>query len=600
MRLTLISIFFCTQVYAQSIDFGIEVQNNYNTVENFFDTDPYDPNNLAVSVTNLDGDTTNVYFNQFKMENNFEIPLYFRFNLRKRWFFDFKLSNSSNRLTMQGVGNFNKGYYTKNYGTYEQYVTDANAQGFSADSSDYANYIGAARDLNESEVNTVEEFKLLMFTANAGLRLFPQKSVKMIVGAGFTVKHKYRKHLYNYLDYTQPHVQDLRSVESGLDWFAEKSTYFNFMIGLEFYKFRLSAYSQLGISYTFPEQNFASDVTYAADGTAFDVVRSYGFSLSANLFSMDIGKRVHLDDVSTDDIIVSNVKRKKERWDLGIQYDRRGFNDMYTFYSDPELRLSIMTLDTILYNDNGTFKNALDMELITLGDIKRINWGGRLSGFLNIHLTDRLSLKGMLGGSVLTYDVTTTQLKATILDQDSLGLQYLQEPGTPSLRWAALRKSALVMDLSTEVAYKVVDRDLFSLRLVSGFGISAIAYGQFDKAGADRGVNDLEVYRKFDEWHSSKIPVEKEFNAYQGELDVDLENSPQSIFDQFSQAGSEFSLDPKLKRSVFPIFKFGFDANFQRYFVGFGFDMSLGGMDRFLLSDYYSIYMSVGYKIFQR
>ena len=81
---------------------------------------------------------------------------------------------------------------------------------------------------------------------------------------------------------------------------------------------------------------------------------------------------------------------------------------------------------------------------------------------------------------------------------------------------------------------------------------------------------------------------------------MDLNESPQNIMDTFDGPGSEFSLDPSQKRFIYPTFRFGVDANIERYSVGFGVDMSLGDMDKFLLSDYRSIYMSVGYKLWRR
>lgn len=146
-------LFFPVMLYSQSLDFGVEVNNSFNFVEKIDNSDPYASSNLALSVVDLGGDTSDIFFSKFKMENNFELPLYFRFNLRKRWFFDAKLSNSSNTLTMEGVSNYNNQYYTTNYGTYDQFIIDAFANGFmNADSTDYENYINSAKDLNESEI----------------------------------------------------------------------------------------------------------------------------------------------------------------------------------------------------------------------------------------------------------------------------------------------------------------------------------------------------------------------------------------------------------------------------------------------------------------
>jgi hypothetical protein len=585
---------------AQSLDFGVEVQQNYNAVEKFEILDKYHPDNLALSVLDHNLDTSNFYFSKFNMENNFEIPLYFRVNFRKRWFLDMKMSHSSNTLTMEGVSNYNDQYYTDNYGSYDQFIMDANASGFmDADTMDYSNYINSAKDLNESEIRTVEEFQLLSLTANAGVRFLPHKSVKIFLGMGFTVKGKFRKHLYNHIDFSNNHIQDMRTVNSGLDWYASKSTYFNFMAGLELYRFRLTGFIQSGISYTFPTVTPFQEVVYDAPSTAFDVVRTYGFSLGANLFSLDVGRRVKRDDVSSDEIIISNIKRDRDKFDIGFRLDRRFFNDLVSNYELPDQKLTVLDVDTILYNDGGTFHEALNMEVIKLGRVKRIQWGGRISGFMDIYLTRRLGLRGTLGGSKLVYDIESTQLKATAIDQDTVGLQYLQGTNTPRLSYAVYRKQVNVVDINAELTYKVVDRDLFSLTAFAGFGITGFASSPLNKNGNPKGVNELEIYTKFDNWYSG-LEDTLSFKTHQGDFEMNMAESPEALMAKVDEPGSEYSLDPAQRRAIFPTFRFGVDANIERYQVGFGFDMSVGEMDRFLFMNYSSFYMSVGYKLWRR
>ena len=83
--LSIALLLFAGFARAQSFDFGVEVQQNYNSVEKFEDKDKYDPDNLAMSVVDLNLDTTNIYLSKFNMENNLSIPVYLRFNWRKRW-----------------------------------------------------------------------------------------------------------------------------------------------------------------------------------------------------------------------------------------------------------------------------------------------------------------------------------------------------------------------------------------------------------------------------------------------------------------------------------------------------------------------------------
>ena len=72
--------------FGQSIDFGVEVQQNTNLVKKWLLTDELSEYNRAFSILDNNADTVNVYFNSFSMSNNFEIPFYFRYNFKKRSF----------------------------------------------------------------------------------------------------------------------------------------------------------------------------------------------------------------------------------------------------------------------------------------------------------------------------------------------------------------------------------------------------------------------------------------------------------------------------------------------------------------------------------
>ena len=586
---------------SQSLDFGVEVNSNFNSVEKFdFGEDLYDSSNLSMSIVDLAGNTSDIYFHKFTMDNHFEIPLYFRYNLRKRWFFDFKLSNSVNKLQMWGSSNYNDQNYQDNFGTYDEFIIAANNDGFNnADSSDYESYISNARKLNESSVRTSEEFKLLSFTANAGFRFFPHKSVKMFLAAGFTYKAKYAKHVYSNVSFGRDYIENVSSVEKAIDRYAETSSYFNAQLGVEFYRFRMSAFFQTGMTYSFSPRDPGPEVTYTALATPFDVIRTYGFSLSANLFSLDLGKRVKRDDVSEDDLIISNIESKKEKWDLGIRYDRRGYNDLTTFYGSPESQLSVLKQDSTLYNNWGTFVEGQQVELITLGGIKRVKWGGRISGFMNFYFTRRFGVRASLGGSRMVFDVESRELNATIIGNDSTGYSYLIAPGTPRLKSAVYRKTVDVIDLSIAATYKIIDRDLFSLGVNIGFGFSGMAYVPADKRGAPEGVNELSVYSDLDDFYSGEPGTGIQF--HQGELDVDLNGDPKAMLDKFNEGvvGLDESEGATL-RLLYPTVSFGLEANLERYTIGIGGDFSLAYMDEFLLDRSKSVYMSVAYKLFKR
>ncbi|OIQ37773.1 MAG: hypothetical protein BM555_00110 [Crocinitomix sp. MedPE-SWsnd] len=591
--------FFPVSGLSQSVDFGIEVNQNYNNVETFAESDIYSETNRALGVLDIGGDTINTYFFKFTMDNHVEVPLYLRFNLRKRWFADLKLSNSVNKLQMWGVSNYTDSYFRDEYGTFDEFQTNAASTGFTADTVDYIRYIDNAKSSEQASLRTVEEFKLLSYTANFGMRFFPHKSVKAFVAIGTTVKLKYGKHLYNYLDYSRDFIQDLSSVDRALDKYAERSTYFNFQAGLEFYRFRASAYVQTGVTYTFFPQAVGPEVVYTNNATPFDIIRTYGFSLSANLFSMDIGRRIKKDEVSEDDVVISNIKKKKERFDIGIRYDRRVFNDMGTYFNDPMNQLSVIKRDSGLYSSGGTFQDAVNVEMITLGDIKRIDWGARISGILNIYLTKRIGIRGQLGGSKMEVDVQTNELKATILT-DSLGVRsYAVEPGTPRLRSAVYRKVINVLDISVGATYKVIDRDLFSLALSADVGMSGLLYVNLAKDGHPPGINELGVYNDFDAiYRGANLDY---IDLYEGEMDVNLHEAPGEFLDKFDTEYTGPGQGNGLNtQAVYPVVSLGVDANIERYTIGLGLHFSTKPMDDFLLFNSSSAYFSIGYKLFKR
>ena len=599
LNLVIVALLFWSTTFSQSVDLGIEVNQNYNTVEKFNLTDIYAPQNLELSVKNLAGDTVNTYFYKFTMDNHFEIPLYLRFNLRKRWFVDLKFASTINKLQMWGVSNHTDYYFQEKYGTYDEFKMDAAAAGFAdADSSDYVNYIQGAKDGTESFLRTEEQFKVNAYTFNAGMRFFPHKSIKMFVAMGFTQKWKYRKHVYNYLDFSKPIIEDVRSVDNAVDKFSERSTYFNFQVGLEFYRFRIAAYTQTGISYTFEAPTVGSDVVYSNIDTPFDVLRTFGFSASVNLLSMDIGRRVKLDEVSESDLVVSNIKRKKDRWDLGIRVDSRWYNNLNSYYAFEESQLSVLKSDSVLYNNNGNFQKGVNIEMITLGDVKRMNWGPRIGAEMNIYLTKRIGLRGSLGGSKLVMDIATSELKATVLQDSSGQNQFLVQPGTPALRNAVYRKELSLVELNLGLTYKIVDRELFALTATSGFGFSGIAYVNINKNGYPPGINELSVYNDFDQLYSRV--GEPDVQLHEGEMNVDLTKSPDEIIDKFDEPYTGFFTEGGQPRVVYPTYHFGLNAGFQRFTLGVGFDFTATYMDSYLLDRYFSSHISIGYKIIKR
>ena len=585
----------------QSIDFGVEAQQNYNLVKKWQLTDELSEFNRAFSILDNNQDTINVYFNTFSMTNNFEIPVYFRFNFKKRSFFDFKLSNTTHTLLMEGVTNYTDNFFTQNFGTYNDFVLQAAADGFTeVNQSDYDNYINGAKSLYQNKVSSKEEFKVLSLTANYGIRLLPHRSIKPYVTAGFTVKGKYRKFSYQHLDFNGNTVYDLSKVNEGVNKFAETTLYLNFGYGFEFYRFRLGIYYQAGFAFKFANSQTNSVVVNVNPSTPFERIHSYGLTMCTNLLSTPLGKRVSYDDLSENDMVLSNIKKASYKWEFGVRFNRRGYNDMTSFYSDKNSQLSLLSKDSILFNDNGQIVSAEKIEMTTLGDVKRILWSGEIEFIAKRNLGKRFSAEFSLGLSNLTTDISSTEFKATIIHADSTsGSRYAFLNDEPKIKSGVYRSAYSLINTTTAVHYKFINRDLFYVSISIGWGNTLLAKRINNYVDHPDGVNELNIYHTIDV--NNYTMANSGLFSFIGNLQVDPTQSPDAVTSKFgTNPIGEGWQTPKKFRSSFPTARLGFEVGLDKFTLGIAAERSSSYMDGFILNTYKSVYFSLGYKFIRR
>lgn len=586
------------------VDFGVEAQVNQNKVQKWIVYDKYDPNSTTLEVVDVIGDTMGIFFNKFTMSNNFEIPIYFRLN-RNRHFIDFKLSNSINTLKMEGYANYNLSFYEQNYGTYADFEAQAIADGLTdIDQADYEAYLNVARKDWESDITYTQTFQLLSLTVNYGYRFLPHKSIKPFVAGGLTVKGKYRKANYDYLRFSNDFIEDLSAINDAINDFAEISVYSNLAFGFELYRFRMAAYLQYGIGYAFPEYEYEEDqITYVNDFTAFDNLFSFGLNIGVDLFRQDFGKNVHKDNVTKDDFEISKIKRKKDKWDFGIRFNRRGFNDLTTFFEDDVAEpsyLSVFRADSAIVNVGGILQEGYNIESARFEDIKRIGWSGQLDVYASVYFGKRWLAELSAGYSHLNFDVETKELTATI-GEDSLGTYYVESTGSPRVRSGVYRKGFDLIHFNPSVGFKVIDRDIFDLRLKIGGGITLMLHRFLGSTEQPEGVNELDLYDDVEAAYSWPADGDNVLVNDQWEIDYDLNYSPDDVISNFDPNYTFASRTPSVtQRQWYPTAKFGIEANIDRFSLGMSAETVIGYMDGFMLKNFSTVYFSIGYQIWSR
>lgn len=601
MRKLFLFIFFSSlAASSQTMDFGLEAQQNNNLVVKWLLSNELSEYNRAFSILDNNGDTLDVHFNTFSMANNFEVPVYFRFNMFHRWFLDIKLSNTTHTLNMEGVTNYNDSWYTQHFGTLADFIALADSSGFGlVDTSDYVNYINGAHSLYQRKVSSREEFKVLSLTTNIGLRLLPHRSIHPFIYAGFTVKGKYRKFTYNYFDFDNPNVYNTEKVSSGVSRFPETSYYVNLGFGLEFYRFRAGAYYQGG-THLKPSTGQSNDIVVNINpSTPFERIQSYGFYLTANLFSTPLGKTVVQENLGDNEVVLSNVQRTKTKWDFGFRLNRRGFNDVTSFYADPEKQLSILKRDSILFYNGSQIQNGEKIELATIHDVKRISWTGQIEFYLTRYLGRRVGLEFMVGSSSLSTDFETSELTATIIHPDSTSSAFVYSNQEPRIRPGVYRTTSSLTNINVTLVLKPVDRDLFSLNLYFGIGATGMAQRTTSYTDFPEGVNELSIYADLNE--NYYFVNNSTLYGHTGPLTMDLSAGPDKLLQDFGNTRLDSSWPtPQKRRGVCPSMRFGFETVIDRFTIGLNLERSMNYMDGFFFNTYKSLSLSVGYKLISR
>ena len=507
---------------------------------------------------------------------------------------------------MEGYSNYNMSFYQDNYGTYSEFESQAIADGLTnVDSSDYMDYINVARQDWESGIKYTETFQLLSLTANYGYRFLPHKSIKPFISAGLTIKGKYRKVNYDHLRFSNDFIQDLSAVNYGINKYAEITTYTNLVVGLELYRFRMSAYLQYGFTYLFPDLEYdPTKIVYVNPWNAFDNQFSYGFSLGVDLFSQDFGKNLHKDNVTKDDLEISKIKRKRDKWDIGVRFSRRGFNELNTFYRGDSAAthfLNVYKEDTTTAYVDGAFVEGRRIEAASFGDIKRIGWSGQFDVFGTAYFGKRWLTEVSAGFSAQNFDVEAKELVAIVVE-DSLGdYNYVESAGSPRVRNGVFRKSFNLLHFNAAAGYKLVDRDVFDLRLKVGGGITMMFHKFQGLTDQPDGVNELDLYYHVEEGYYHPSIADEIWINTDGPLEMDLNQSPDEVMNKFDPNYTMANYNtPMKKRGFYPTMKFGIDATVDRFSLGMAFESVIGYMDGYMLDKYGTIYFSIGYRILSR
>jgi hypothetical protein len=594
--------------FGQKLEFGFALQQNFNRLAEV-DKPRFDPSFRAFNIDGVSSfvggnplDTVEVYMNKFSLEDNFEIPLFFRYQFKNRFFIELQYSTAAHELNIEGNTNFTHLRYQSDFGTYDQFVTQIESQGLpSPTQEEYNDYLAGYKHLGIGDISMTERFWLTTVSGNFGMKLFPHKSIRPFFSSGFSWKYKRKKQLYRNLNFTHGEVRDYKKVAQGIDTYNDNSFTLNFALGLEFYRFRFSVFSQGNIISKSLKDGVQNEVV-----TKLNLTRQtheshvvFGFNLSSTLFSKYLGKDVHYDELSDETIAISNIRKKKQNWSIGARLNYRMYTDLTGFYDGDSSALNVVQRDTAYIANAGILVESERIQAVTFGKIKRIDWLPPIEIFGEYHFSKRLFLTGSIGFSSLSFDVETDQFHGVIVRDSANVPSFMVFEDTPSLRPAVYRKSLGILTLTHVLNYNLIDNASFALRIFGGMGAAAMITGPLQRV-TPPGVNDLSIYDDFDLVYQA-LPENTGLYANTENLNIKLSSDPTQMLNQLPKDPLDENFDsPEDYKFHFNFVRAGFEAAIDRYTVSVMAEANIGYMDGFILDDFRSIMLGVGYRFISR
>ena len=308
---------------------------------------------------------------------------------------------------------------------------------------------------------------------------------------------------------------------------------------------------------------------------------------------------VHYDELSDETIAISNIRKKKQNWSIGARLNYRVLTDLTGYYDGDDQKLNVLSRDSAYYADGATIIETERIQAVSFGKIKRIDWKPPVEVFGEYHFTKRLFLQGSIGYSSLSFDIETDEF-AGLVTRDSTGkLQYIIFEDSPSLRPGVYRKHLGILTMTHTINYTLIDRPSFQFRAFAGLGTAAMVGGPLPKVNP-AGVNSLPIYDEFNAVYQA-IPGRTDLYANTDPIDITISPDPNKLINQFPTEQIDETFEtPEPFSFSFNYFRLGVETAIDRFTISAMFEANIGYMDGFMLNDFRSAMLGVGYRFINR
>ena len=628
-KITCIFFFISLLTNAQNIDFGIEFRNNVNLLSNKynqskdFSSPGHQTNELgsfqipAYNFGFLDdnGDQVFVRFNEVKMDNNVELPIFIKYSTEKDFYFDLKVSGGKYRIEYQGRLFRDADYYLNQYGSFDDYVNNygGNLDGEPVNGDPDNTYTDERAYINwfDDQVNSdpysqanamfVEEVKYRSIHLWVGKKFLAYKRVQPFVNVGLhyrtAVSSFKRKHFEiddNYLGYVLT-KKDLSDLSTEIPNFSKNALGLGFRLGFDIYRYHFAVATDYSFSLNTKHKNESLVFDYSPVGAGFG---TFSLELGIDLFTYDFKTKNNRDIIYGAEFQTLTSRLDKNRLlSLGVYIKspvHSRMNNGKTF--------SLVNIKDSPNPNAG--KVDLNWESLSFSKIERVNWSPKIELGLRYNVIKPIDIELTAAVSVVNID-TKVQALNTKLIYNSSDNQYEFDPFNSSANYAVYRSTFAPLALGSNVYFKLINKDAFDVRVYAGAAVNWFAVVTPD-AKSEFGINGVgnDIYQTTEDvlFYGDYEPtsIHNVATSYYSNYanPVDLNRPASEMLNNYEGAGMYPLGTYQFNRStIYPTVNLGLEMEFNRFLCGFSGEFSILTVDNLLVDSYYNLSLNVGYII---
>lgn len=631
----LLPIFFLVNpLNAQNLSFGLDFKSNNNIVQRdtkkglFYASDPYysytpwyETENgvglLDLYIPDYDfsaiddfGDTIHFSRSGFRINDNFEIPIYARFTSKHNWFIDLRFSSTKYTLEFEGDMFQDDEYYQWAYGTVDDFQAAYGGQ-YQDDTAAFVNWFNQEvknDPWSKAEMKYVEEFKYRSLFLGFGYKFLPHKSIRPYLYGGLGYRATVSNYKRQFFDIdennlgTTESVRNVTNISKSLPTVLGSTSSFKGGLGFEFHRYHFG----MDFEYTWVmESHFGSDLGGIHDYSLwYDAMSTVSFYVGADLFSIDLNSKSYKKEVYDSEFeSLTSSYRKNRKWAFGLRVEAPIAAQVSSLDN-----FSVILLNEKIDPETGYYDFL--WQSIAFRGVTKVNWSPKFGALVRYSPVNRIDLEFEMAYSQVTFDNAVQEFN-TIFHYDTSSFEYYYDYSFTKVNDASYRTTMQNLNTNLKCYYTLVQNSLLDVRLYAGAGFTFFTYpwGGTDK---DVGVNGKgnDVYSAFND-HQNGFLAFSEDDVYVSTFadDVDFENQSadqmlDNFMDYYGDGGHSGQSIEDWNRTSWPEFygtiHAGAEVEINRFLLGISTEFTLGKVDGILLNNYYNINGTIGYLLFTK